>query len=322
MTTVIASPQIAGHSADRDEIASQSITHMTPDQTLIVSYTADPQTVKVHYIDVYGDQGRELLAQTQTLAGTTGGSYDNVLWNYAQAGYELVKAQPEASAGVFDADRETDQHYYVYLTHKMQQVTGVPVIVTDTINYIYGNGPKQGRPASPAVVVTKTFVPLYTVDAVTGDIIETTWSGDGVIEASQVPEISGYTPDKTMIAERILTPTMEDQSQTVYYMLNEEPTVDETPEPEMPTETVDEDPGIVSDEQPEEQNVPPKQATTTQTSSVAKEKTAPVKESQTVTELPQTGDAATEKTTFVGAMLATLAGLLGFATTKRKKEDK
>lgn len=58
------------------------------------------------------------------------------------------------------------------------------------------------------------------------------------------------------------------------------------------------------------------------TSSVDKEKTAPIKEGQTVTELPQTGDAATEKTTFVGAMLATLAGLLGFVTTKRKKEDK
>lgn len=96
--------------------------------------------------------------------------------------------------------------------------------------------------------MTKTFVPLYTVDAVTGDIIETTWSGDGVIEASQVPEIAGYTPDKTM---------MENQSQTVYYMLDEEPTVDE---------------------KQEEQNVPPKQVTTMQTS-VAKEKTAPVKES-------------------------------------------
>ncbi|MDU1487513.1 LPXTG cell wall anchor domain-containing protein [Ligilactobacillus animalis] len=322
MTTAITSPRIAGYSADKEAMASQSITHTTPDQTLIVSYTADSQVVKVHYIDVYGDQERELLAQTQTLTGTTDESYDNVLWNYAQAGYELVKAQPEASAGVFDADRETDQHYYVYLTHKMQQVTGVPVIITDTINYIYGNGPKQGQPVSPAVVVTKTFVPLYTVDAVTGDIIETTWSGDGVIEASQVPEISGYTPDKTMIAERILTPTMENQSQTVYYMLDEKPAVDETPEPERPTETVDKEPGIGSDEKQEEQNEPPKQVTTTQTSSVDKEKTAPIKEGQTVTELPQTGDAATEKTTFVGAMLATLAGLLGFATTKRKKEDK
>lgn len=322
MTTAITSPRIAGYSADKEAMASQSITHTTPDQTLIVSYTADSQVVKVHYIDVYGDQERELLAQTQTFTGTTDESYDNVLWNYAQAGYELVKAQPEASAGVFDADRETDQHYYVYLTHKMQQVTGVPVIITDTINYIYGNGPKQGQPVSPAVVVTKTFVPLYTVDAVTGDIIETTWSGDGVIEASQVPEISGYTPDKTMIAERILTPTMENQSQTVYYMLDEKPAVDETPEPERPTETVDKEPGIGSDEKQEEQNEPPKQVTTTQTSSVDKEKTAPIKEGQTVTELPQTGDAATEKTTFVGAMLATLAGLLGFVTTKRKKEDK
>lgn len=322
MTTAITSPRIAGYSADKEAMASQSITHTTPDQTLIVSYTADSQVVKVHYIDVYGDQERELLAQTQTLTGTTDESYDNVLWNYAQAGYELVKAQPEASAGVFDADRETDQHYYVYLTHKMQQVTGVPVIITDTINYIYGNGPKQGQPVSPAVVVTKTFVPLYTVDAVTGDIIETTWSGDGVIEASQVPEISGYTPDKTMIAERILTPTMENQSQTVYYMLDEKPAVDETPEPERPTETVDKEPGIGSDEKQEEQNEPPKQVTTTQTSSVDKEKTASIKEGQTVTELPQTGDAATEKTTFVGAMLATLAGLLGFVTTKRKKEDK
>ncbi len=51
-----------------------------------------------------------------------------------------------------------------------------------------------------------------------------------------------------------------------------------------------------------------------------------VSETQTKMEskvqLPQTGDASdTQKASFVGVMLTTLAGLLGFATKKRKKED-
>lgn len=291
-----------------------------------MNYVEDIQALRITIID---DTTKTELCTNkllgQGLAGAkvsdqTLNDYQALIKQYLDKGYELV--EPVELPTNYDNDPAKDQLVTLHLTHGTRTQAGASKGVTETITYVYGNGPKQGQPVSPVVVVTKTFVPLYTVDAVTGDIIETTWSGDGVIEASQVPEISGYTPDKTVIAERILTPTMENQSQTVYYMLDEKPAVDETPEPERPTETVDKEPGIGSDEKQEEQNEPPKQVTTTQTSSVDKEKTASIKEGQTVTELPQTGDAATEKTTFVGAMLATLAGLLGFATTKRKKEDK
>ena len=314
-TEVIQSPTVKGYTPDRNEISGQTITHDSEDLSTVVTYTAGDQTVKVHYIDVYGGSNKELTDQLQTLTGKAGAAYTNTLWDYAQAGYKLDRAQPEATSGNFDEDPDTEQEYYVYLTHELKQVVGTPVVVTDTINYIYGNGPKQGQPIYPPSVIEKTFVPTYTIDAVTGETIETTWSGDGKIASSAVPDIPGYTPDKTLIAERVLTPTMADQTQTVQYMLDEVPeTKPEVSNDPTKAESLEENNDTGSSIEAQK---------SVETQAPISEK---VSETQTKMEskvqLPQTGDASdTQKASFVGVMLTTLAGLLGFATKKRKKED-
>ncbi|WP_304976409.1 LPXTG cell wall anchor domain-containing protein, partial [uncultured Ligilactobacillus sp.] len=319
-TEVIQSPTITGYTPDRNEISGQTITHDSKDLMTVVTYTAGDQTVKVHYIDVYGGANKELTDQLQTITGKAGSAYTNTLWDYAQAGYELVSAQPEASAGNFDEDPDADQEHYVYLTHALRQVVGTPVVITDTINYVYGNGPKQGQPIYPPSVIEKTFVPIYTIDSVTGETIETTWSGDGKISSSAVPDIPGYTPDKTLIAERVLTPTMADQTQTVQYMLDEvpetkpdisnDPTKAESKQTESLEENNDTRSSIEGQKGVETQAPISEKASETQTKTESK------------VQLPQTGDASdTQKASFVGAMLTALAGLLGFATKKRKKED-
>ena len=70
-------------------------------------------------------------------------------------------------------------------------------------------------------MIEKVFVPVYTIDRVTGETIATMWSGDGKIPSHTSPSVTGYTPDKEMIAERILSPERGDQIQTIYYSLDQ-----------------------------------------------------------------------------------------------------
>ena len=74
MTTPVTSPSITGYTPDIAEVSSQEITHDSASLTTVVTYTAGEQTVKVHYIDVYGTEsdltaGKELTAQMQTITG-------------------------------------------------------------------------------------------------------------------------------------------------------------------------------------------------------------------------------------------------------------
>ena len=225
-TTAVTSPTVAGYVADKAKVASQSVSHDTSDLNEVVTYTAGDQTVKVHYIDVYGVEGdysptsgTELKERLQTLTGEAEASYTNTLWDYAQAGYELVQAQPEATAGNFDTDPSTDQNYYVYLTHAMKQVEGTPVKVSRTINYIYRTGSKAGQPVVPKDKIVKVFIPTYMIDQVTKQTVGTpTWSPDKIeLEQVSSPSIAGYTPDKQFVEGAFITPTSDDIEETVYY---------------------------------------------------------------------------------------------------------
>lgn len=153
----------------------------------------------------------------QNFAGAAGSTYTNTLWDYAQAGYKLVQAQPEASTGNFDEDPEVEQNYYVYLTHDTKQVAGQTKTVTQTVEYIYGNGPKQGQPVTQAVVQTYIFTATETLDAVTGEVLAIAWSPAQMTTAITSPRIAGYSADKEAMASQSITHTTPDQTLIVSY---------------------------------------------------------------------------------------------------------
>ncbi|MDE6376421.1 MAG: MucBP domain-containing protein, partial [Ligilactobacillus sp.] len=223
-TEMIQSPTIAGYTPDRDEISGQTITHDSEDLSTVVTYTAGDQTVKVHYIDVYDGANKELTDQLQTITGKAGAAYTNTLWDYAQAGYELVSAQPEATSGNFDEDPDADQEHYVYLTHALKQVVGTPVTVSQTINYVYRTGPKAGQMVSADSVNSHTFVPTYTVDQVTKENVgEPSWAPETAeFSAVTSPTVSGYTSDQPVVEKMTITPSSKDSVVTVYYDANEQ----------------------------------------------------------------------------------------------------
>lgn len=141
----------------------------------------------------------------QTLTGAAGSTYTNVLWNYEQAGYKLVQAQPEASAGNFDEDPEAEQNYYVHLTHATKQVAGPTKTVTQTVEYIYGNGPKQGQPVAETVTKDYNFTAVDTIDVVTGEVIQTTWSAAQMTATVPSPNITGYIPNVAEVSGQNIT---------------------------------------------------------------------------------------------------------------------
>ncbi len=311
----VASPSVNGYLADQAQVAAQTVDHTTKDIEQVVKYHAGEQLVKVHYIDVSGKElnqdeltptsGQEISRYAQALTGAAGSEYINVLRDYQADGYVLVKAQAEASKGVFDENPMADQSYYVYLTHGTKTATGEPLVITDMIKFEYGNGPRKGQPARPDMVTTKTFVPTYTIDLVTGQILNTKWSGDGEVDPIVVPQIEGYTPDKLVVPGKVLSPETGDQTQTIYYTMDDE--IEVSGKKETSTSRVGEHNGSAD------------QGGMLRSSQLTNGNVG----REVVEELPQTGDDTDEKALLGGLGLlsgATLLGIADLGKNRRKKK--
>lgn len=225
--------------------------------------------------------------------------------DYQADGYVLVKTQAEASKGVFDENPMSDQSYYVYLTHGTKTATGEPLVITDTIKFEYGNGSRKGQPARQDMVTTKTFVPTYTIDLVTGQILNTKWSGDGEVDPIVVPQIEGYTPDKLVVPGKVLSPETGDQTQTIYYTMDDE--IEVSGKKEIPTSHVG------------GHNGPADQGGMLRSSQLTNDNVG----REVVEELPQTGDDTDEQALLGGLGLlsgATLLGIADLGKNRRKKK--
>ena len=316
---VVISPMIQGYLPELAQVDATLITAEMDDLTQVVNYYAGEQTVKIHYIDVDGvmpsplgyvpSDGHEVAEFLQVLIGQSGTSYQNTLRQVAESGYKLVIAQPEATSGSFDNDPTNVQEYYVYLVHDTVTSVGEPITITDTVNYIYGNGPHVGQPVATPNVTTRTFTPTYTYDKVTGELISVTWSGDGLIEARIVPQIPGYTPDHWVILSTILTPEMTDRTQTVYYLLNDAVISQEIPATVAPVTTQTETKKVTVQETPRQVE---------QQNTSAKEQ--PREMLVMAPELPQTGDSEAISLVFIGLGLLSSATLLGAFGKRCKKK--
>lgn len=321
-TEAVVSPTVAGYVANKSIVSATQLDYNSKNLEDTISYYVGEQLVTIHYIDVNGvknkdtgytpSDGKGIVDFIQHLSGEAGTKYSNRLKDYSAKGYELVYAQSEASEGMFDEDTNKQQDYYVYLDHGTKTTTGVPVTITDTINYVYGNGPHKGEPAFPPSVVEKVFTPTYVIDKVTGETIETVWNGDGTIDPSVVPALDGYTPDKLVVAGRVLTPDMKNQSQTVYYYVASELDIPETPS--TPT-TVGEGEESSQKVQANQRQVP------SEGSNQVLDQNQIVNR-EVVGELPQTGDEDDKESILLGLGLLSGAALLGATELGQRKRKK
>ena len=122
----------------------------------------------------------------------------------------------------------------------------------------------------------------------------------------------GYTPDKLVVAGRVLTPDMKDQSQTVYYYVASELDVPETP---SISTTVGEE-----EESSQKVQVNQRQAPSEGSKQVLDQKQ--IVNREVVGELPQTGDEGDKESILLGLGLLSGAALLGATELGQRKRKK
>ena len=245
------SPTIAGYTADKTSVESSTVNKDYGDQTIDVKYTIDTQKATINIID---ETDNDKVLNTYNETGDSGSSInfttaDAQLVYYLAHGYEVStdKTSDATPNGFmpadYDADSDQDQVFNVYLVHTYTNhdsdspgngytTDDFNKTVTRTINYTYGNGPKQGETAAPTVTQDVDFTRNIVTDNVTGQEVQsgggyttTDWHVSGNTDKwAQVdsPAIASYTPSLTSVEEVTPTASTDNSTVNVVYTIGEQ----------------------------------------------------------------------------------------------------
>ena len=225
----VASPTVKGYTPNRKTVSNKNIAHNAADIVETVTYTPDAQKSTVTYID--DNTGTTL--KTDTLTGVTnaksGYTTKASIDTYKKAGYVLVSDSTNGIEIVYDSDDAVDQNYVVHLKHgtKIPAENRHYATVSRTITYKMSDGSKAPAGVSDSL----DFTAQDTIDAVTGAVVSTAWSGNQNFADVTSPVIAGYTADKKTISNKsiahdhaniteIVTYTPDKQTATVTYIDN------------------------------------------------------------------------------------------------------
>ena len=181
---------------------------------IISKQNSQIQQITVFYVDVPDDRlpivkpssGRIIDNRTQRLNVTEGQTYNNKLWDFESAGYELFKADKGALKGKYFAG-SPEQQYYVYLTHQTTPLKKEHH-VTRTIQSTMPDQTQQ-------VVTQEAIVTRFGVhDEVLGSDIWQEWSKEVLPEYIPTP-IDGY--DTLTIPAEQVDENASDRSEKIVY---------------------------------------------------------------------------------------------------------
>lgn len=116
------------------------------------------------------------------------------------------------------ADYTADKTLTIHVTHGTKEVAGPDRTVNVLLEYVYGNGPKQGSFASEPYKEEHTFTSINVVDKVTGEIVETKWSLPTASPVIKTPKVEGYVADKATVKIPDITPDSKDVKLNVTYL--------------------------------------------------------------------------------------------------------
>ena len=213
-----------------------------------ISYTANPQSAAIVYIDDTADKVLSKVMTTghygETIEFTP--NVSSIIDDLVKKGYVLVSNDFDGQK--YDADNNQNI-FDVHLKHGTLDVIRSKD-VTETIHYIYDNNSK----AHDDYVATKKFENHGVKDLVTGN---TTWDAKWTPENDQFaqvnsPEIPGYTADKTSIPTQTVNADSKNLEYTVTYT--------QTPAPYEPSDPVQPAQPIQPDVQPSTPVVPNQQS--------------------------------------------------------------
>ena len=211
----VQSPAIQGYTPDQAQIDTASVNADSQDIVKTVTYSADPQTVTVDFIDDT-DHGKVLKTVTKT-----GGSDEAVGYNtkadiqtFVDGHYKLDRDTSNGADLVFDHDDAVDQHYEVHLTHET-----APISEATSTNQVIHYQLADGTPVANDYTAKVDFSRDGFKDLVTNADHWNAWTPNATqtFDAVKSPAKAGYTPDHAQVDAVTVEPHHADLETTVTY---------------------------------------------------------------------------------------------------------
>lgn len=203
-------PKIDGYTPDESQVAQATVKFGDPDSAITVTYKANSQVIKVNFID--DTTGETLNSKSLDGISDADANYNTKvdINNYEKQHYVLVSDSSDGKDLIFDHDDQATQSYDVHFTHDTNPDSRQDT-VTRTITYT-----GAGNKTPSAVTQSVHFTQAGTKDLVTGktkrnDVADQNFASVGT------PEVAGYTPDKSQVAQAAVKFGDKDTTVTVTY---------------------------------------------------------------------------------------------------------
>ena len=203
-------PKIPGYTPDKSQVEQATVKFGDPDSSITVTYKANAQVIKVNFIDDI--TGKTLDSKSLDGVSDADANYNTKvdINNYEKQHYVLVSDSSDGQDLIFDHDDQAMQSYYVHFTHDTKPDSRQDT-VTRTITYT-----GAGNKTPSAVTQSVHFTQAGTKDLVTG---KTKWNdvADQNFASVGTPEVAGYTPDTSQVAQAVVKFGDKDTTVTVTY---------------------------------------------------------------------------------------------------------
>lgn len=224
-------PSVPGYTASQPNVAPQTVTSTTETQTVNITYTANPQTTHVNYVD---DQGK--LIHTTTVNGQTDQTVE--VPSEVPDGWKLVDGQTVPNTITFGPDGRADtpvkiEHQHVTVTPDKPQADGTRLpdnpaktfsgVEAGDLNKIITRTITVMMPAGKVTTVKQAakLTRMADVDEVTGEVTYGKWT-TGAWDAYAVPIVAGYTPSQATVDQTVVTAATNDTTVNVTYTPNQQ----------------------------------------------------------------------------------------------------
>ncbi|EGL98306.1 YSIRK signal domain/LPXTG anchor domain surface protein [Ligilactobacillus salivarius] len=198
-------PTIEGYTATQSNVDTATVTSDTQNSEVNISYTANPQSIKINYVD--DDKGGATV-KSDALNGKTDETVKTGITipeNYTVVGTTL-------SEYTFKANGNTD--ITVHLKHVIDTKSEEKTI-TRTIKVTNPNGGVMTIPQSAKSTRT------VSTDKVTGEVTYGDWS-KATLEGYDVPEIEGYTASQPSVDQTTVDGNVLDSEVNITYTANKQ----------------------------------------------------------------------------------------------------
>ena len=203
-------PKKDGYTPDKSQVAQATVKYGDADSAITVTYKANAQVIKVNFIDDI--TGKTLDSKSLDGVSDADANYNTKvdINNYEKQHYVLVSDSSDGQDLIFDHDDQATQSYDVHFTHDTNPDSRQDT-VTRTITYT-----GAGNKTPSAVTQSVHFTQAGTKDLVTG---KTKWNdvADQNFASVGTPEVAGYTPDKSQVAQATVKYGDKDTTVTVTY---------------------------------------------------------------------------------------------------------